>query len=103
MVARAGGGSFRDAVSLLDQLQTACSQQITADDARALLGTADEEMLFRALDLVAAGDAAGSLRLVDELAESGADLGSVTAGLLDPPARAVPDAAAGRSLPPTWR
>ena len=82
MVARAGGGSFRDAVSLLDQLQTACSQQITADDARALLGTADEEMLFRALDLVAAGDAAGSLRLVDELAESGADLGSVTAGLL---------------------
>jgi DNA polymerase III subunit gamma/tau len=82
MVARAGGGSFRDAVSLLDQLQTACSQRITADDARALLGTADEEMLFRALDLVAAGDAAGSLQLVDELAESGADLGSVTTGLL---------------------
>ena len=82
MVARAAGGSFRDAVSLLDQLRTACSNTITTDDVRALLGTADEDALFGALDLVAAGDAAGALRWVDGLAEQGADLSTVTLGLI---------------------
>jgi DNA polymerase-3 subunit gamma/tau len=49
---------------------------------RALLGTADEASLFGAIDLVGAGDAAGLLRLVDDLAESGTDLASFTTGLL---------------------
>src|SRR5262249_35492424 len=69
-VARAASGSFRDAVTILDQLSTASSGPIGADDVRALLGTADEASLFRTLDLVAAGDAAGLIRLVDELAET---------------------------------
>ncbi|MFL6040132.1 MAG: DNA polymerase III subunit gamma/tau [Gaiellales bacterium] len=82
LIGRGAGGAFRDAVSLLDQLATACSGTITAADVRQLLGSTDDEALFRALDLVAAGDAAGALMLVDELAEAGSDLGSLTAGLL---------------------
>ena len=38
LVARAASGSFRDAVSALDQLATACSGPIGVDDVRALLG-----------------------------------------------------------------
>jgi len=82
LVARAAGGSFRDGVTILDQLSTAQSAAIGAEDVRTLLGTADEAELFGAIDLVGAGDAAGLLRLVDDLAESGTDLASFTTGLL---------------------
>src|SRR5437763_6591165 len=41
-VARAASGSFRDAVTILDQLSTAHSGPIAPEDVRALLGSADE-------------------------------------------------------------
>jgi DNA polymerase III subunit gamma/tau len=82
LVARAGAGSYRDAVTMLDQLATACDGRIGADDVRTLLGTVDEQALFRTLDLVAAGDAAGALLLVDQLSEDGTDLSGFISGLL---------------------
>jgi DNA polymerase-3 subunit gamma/tau len=82
LVARAGAGSFRDAVTMLDQLATACDGRIGADDVRTLLGTVDEQSLFRTLDLVGEGDAAGVLLLVDQLAEDGTDLSGFISGLL---------------------
>jgi len=82
MIARAAGGSFRDAVSALDQLATACPDTITVAAARDLLGTTDAEVLLRAVDLVADGDAAGCLRLVDEQADAGTDLGMLVSDLL---------------------
>jgi DNA polymerase III subunit gamma/tau len=81
-IARSAAGSFRDAVSALDQLATACTDTITVADVRTLLGTTDAEVLFRTLDLVAAGDAAGCLLLVDAQADSGADLGMLVSDLL---------------------
>jgi DNA polymerase-3 subunit gamma/tau len=82
LIARAATGSFRDAVTTLDQLSTASSTRIEAADVRALLGTADERSLFETIDLVAAGDAAGALVHVDTLTEGGTDLASFTTGLL---------------------
>jgi DNA polymerase III subunit gamma/tau len=82
MIARAAGGSFRDAVSALDQLATACPAAITVAAVRDLLGTTDTEVLLRAVDLVADGDAAGCLRLVDEQADAGTDLGMLVGDLL---------------------
>ena len=59
---------------------TSCRPRAALPDRRrgraGLLGTADEASLFGALDLVGACDAAGLLRLVDDLAESGTDLAS---------------------------
>src|SRR3712207_369166 len=71
LIARSGAGSFRDAVSILDQLATAGSGTVTADDVADLLGTTDDEALFALLDDVARGDAAGALRALDALVESG--------------------------------
>jgi DNA polymerase-3 subunit gamma/tau len=82
VIARSAAGSFRDAVSALDQLATACPDGITVADVRNLLGTTDAEVLFRTLDLVADGDAAGALRLVDAQADAGADLGTLVGDLL---------------------
>src|SRR5918912_1978801 len=39
LIARSGRGSFRDAVSTLDQLATACAGEVSGADARLLLGT----------------------------------------------------------------
>ncbi|MGN6380397.1 MAG: DNA polymerase III subunit gamma/tau [Gaiellales bacterium] len=82
MVARVASGSFRDAVSTLDQLAIACQNRIGVADVRELLGATDGEVLFRTLDLVAAADAAGCLRLVSEQVDAGADLGTLVTDLL---------------------
>jgi DNA polymerase-3 subunit gamma/tau len=82
MIARAAGGSFRDAVSALDQLATACPDAVTVAAVRDLLGTTDAEVLLRTVDLVADGNAAGCLRLVDEQADAGTDLGMFVSDLL---------------------
>ncbi len=82
LVARAASGSFRDAVSALDQLATACSGPIAVDDVRALLGTTDAGILFDLLDRVAAADAAGCLQAIDAQADAGADLGTLVTDVL---------------------
>ena len=82
LVARAASGSFRDAVSALDQLATACSGPISVDDVRALLGTTDAGILFDLIDRVAAADAAGCLIAVDAQADAGSDLGTLVTDLL---------------------
>jgi DNA polymerase III subunit gamma/tau len=82
LVARAASGSFRDAVSALDQLATACSGPISVDDVRALLGTTDAGILFDLLDRVAAADAAGCLTAIDAQADAGSDLGTLITDLL---------------------
>jgi DNA polymerase-3 subunit gamma/tau len=82
LVARAASGSFRDAVSALDQLATACSGPISVDDVRALLGTTDAGILFDLLDRVAAADAAGCLTAIDAQADAGADFGTLVTDLL---------------------
>ena len=82
LVARAASGSFRDAVSALDQLATACSGPIGVDDVRALLGTTDAGILFDLMDRVAAADAAGCLVAVDAQADAGSDFGTLVTDLL---------------------
>ncbi len=82
LVARAAGGSFRDAVSTLDQLSTACDGRIGVADVRELLGTTDTEVLFQTLDLVADGDAGGCLRVIAAQVDGGADLATLVTDLL---------------------
>ena len=51
LVARAARGSFRDATSTLDQLAAATEGTITVQSVLQLLGTVEEEALFRLCDL----------------------------------------------------
>ena len=50
LIAHAPRGSFRDAVSQLDQLATACGGAVSAGDARALLGIVEEHVLRGIVD-----------------------------------------------------
>ena len=75
LLARHATGSFRDALGTLEQLVTYTGTSITAPDVLAVLGVADEDVVFGAFDAVAAGDARGALEGVARLAATGRDLG----------------------------
>lgn len=78
LVARHATGSFRDALGTLEQLVTYAGENITTDDVLSVLGVADAELLFRALDAIAAGDAAAAITVAAELSAQGRDLVQVT-------------------------
>jgi DNA polymerase III subunit gamma/tau len=83
LIARSARGSFRDAVSTLDQLTSATEGQISVQAVLQLLGAVEEEALFRLFDLVVDRDTAGALNFVEELAEQGQDLGRLVTDLLE--------------------
>ena len=78
LVARHATGSFRDALGTLEQLVTyAGEEQIEPADVLAVLGIADSEQLFAAVEAIVARDPAEAMRAVARLAESGRDPGQV--------------------------
>jgi DNA polymerase III subunit gamma/tau len=83
LIARGARGSYRDAVSTLDQLSSATEGKVTVQAVLQLLGAVEEEALFRLCDLVVDRDTAGALALVEELAEQGQDLGRLVTDLLE--------------------
>ena len=83
LIARSSRGSFRDAVSTLDQLSAATSGAIDAQAVLQLLGTVDEDSLLRICDMVVDQDTAGALVFIEELAEQGQDLGRLVTDLLE--------------------
>ena len=83
LVARSGRGAYRDAVSMLDQLASATASQVTVQAVLELLGTVEEEALFRLCDLVIDRDTAGALTYVEELSERGHDLGRLVLDLIE--------------------
>jgi len=83
LVARSGRGAYRDAVSMLDQLASATANQVTVQAVLELLGTVEEEALFRLCDLVIDRDTAGALTYIEELSERGHDLGRLVVDLIE--------------------
>ena len=78
LIARHATGSFRDALGTLEQLVTyAGDDAITPADVLAVLGVADAEQLFGAVDAIVARDGGAALRAAAELASSGRDPGQV--------------------------
>ena len=74
LVMRAGGGSVRDTLSVLDQLMAgAIDGQVTYRTAVALLGYTDSALLDQSVDALAGGDGAAAFRVVERMVESGHD------------------------------
>jgi DNA polymerase-3 subunit gamma/tau len=83
LIARSSRGSFRDAVSTLDQLAAATNGAIDAQAVLQLVGAVEEESLLRLCDMVVDRDTAGALVFLEELAEQGQDLGRLVTDLLE--------------------
>ena len=68
LVAAAGDGSLRDALSLLDQLLAfGGAREVREADARAMLGTIDRQQVVQLVRLLAAGDMQGLLAQAQQL------------------------------------
>ncbi len=83
LIARSARGSFRDAVSTLDQLASATGGSVSVQAVLELLGAVEEDALFRLCDLVVDRDTAGALTFVEELASQGQDLARLVTDLLE--------------------
>jgi DNA polymerase III subunit gamma/tau len=73
MVARAASGSFRDALGTLDQLVAFGGSPVELGSVLEMLGAADAELLFEAVDAVVAEDPKAVLLGVEKMARSGRD------------------------------
>ncbi|HEX5713712.1 MAG TPA: DNA polymerase III subunit gamma/tau [Solirubrobacterales bacterium] len=73
LIARSASGSFRDALGTLDQLVAFGGSHVELDDVLQMLGAADAELLFEAVDAVVAEDPKGVLLGVEKMARSGRD------------------------------
>ncbi|MEZ5667412.1 MAG: DNA polymerase III subunit gamma/tau [Alphaproteobacteria bacterium] len=84
MLARAGDGSMRDALSLLDQaLATSGEQALDAGGVRAMLGLADRGQVVDLFARLMDGEPAQALALFQEMYRDGADPLAVNQDLLE--------------------
>jgi DNA polymerase III subunit gamma/tau len=84
LVVRAGRGSVRDSLSVLDQLLAGAGEDgLTYVGAAALLGYTDASLLDDTIDAFAAGDAAAVFRIVDRVVEGGHEPRRFTEDLLE--------------------
>jgi DNA polymerase III subunit gamma/tau len=71
LLAEAGDGSIRDALSILDQAIASCDGRLTAEAVRQLAGTAPSTVLEDVMQAVARSSSEEVLRLVDRLIGEG--------------------------------
>ncbi|HEY2490181.1 MAG TPA: DNA polymerase III subunit gamma and tau [Streptosporangiaceae bacterium] len=84
LVIRAGAGSVRDSLSVLDQLLAGSDESgLTYDKTAFLLGYTDAALLDEVTDAFAAGDGAAVFRVVDRVMEAGLDPRRFAADMLD--------------------
>ncbi|WLP92637.1 DNA polymerase III subunit gamma and tau [Gordonia sp. NB41Y] len=99
LVIRAGGGSPRDSLSILDQLLAGAGEQgVTYDRALALLGVTDIALIDDAVDALAVADGAALFGVVEKVVDAGHDPRRFAVDLLERLRdlillQAVPDAA----------
>jgi DNA polymerase-3 subunit gamma/tau len=84
LVVRAGAGSVRDALSVLDQLIAGAGEEgLVYDKTVALLGYSDDSLLDAVVDAFATGDGGAAFGTVDQVVQSGHDPRRFAADLLD--------------------
>ncbi|MEU7267569.1 DNA polymerase III subunit gamma and tau [Streptomyces albidoflavus] len=84
LVVRAGAGSVRDSMSVMDQLLASAGEDgVTYAMATALLGYTDGSLLDSVVDAFAAGDGAAAFEVVDRVVEGGNDPRRFVADLLE--------------------
>ncbi len=77
-VAKAGDGSMRDALSLLDQcIAFHLGEKLTYENVLEVLGAVDTEVFSQLLRQILEQDIVGAIRTIDELVDKGRELGQL--------------------------
>src|SRR5689334_12543719 len=71
VLAEAGDGSMRDALSIMDQAIACCGTTLTTDVVRGLVGTVSSELLERVMQAVHQNSSEDVLRIIDKLVVEG--------------------------------
>ncbi|MGH9579052.1 MAG: DNA polymerase III subunit gamma/tau, partial [Terriglobales bacterium] len=71
LLAEAGDGSMRDALSILDQAVSSAEGRLTADAVRVLVGAVSSEVLEELMGAVARNSSQDALRLLDRILSQG--------------------------------
>src|SRR5579883_167118 len=82
LLSEAADGSMRDALSLLDQAIAYCGNQVSAVETRQMLGSIEQDAIFRLLDALAENNGALLLSEIAALAEQAPDFNQVLEELL---------------------
>jgi len=82
LLAEAADGSMRDALSLLDQTIAFCNNAISTQDTRQMLGSIEQDAIYRLLDALTEQDGKKLLTEVAHLAELAPDFNQVLEDLL---------------------
>ena len=83
ILARAADGSYRDALGLLDQIASYAGGRVDSADALELLGAVARETIFELVDLMAAGEAAGAIELLQTTLDGPVDPEQAMRGLVN--------------------
>ena len=83
LVAKAGAGSMRDSLSLLDRLLSLGEKHLTADMIENLLGLPKSQLLFDLSAAIGQGDVKGTLNQTDAMIQSGLSVDAFLASFID--------------------
>jgi DNA polymerase-3 subunit gamma/tau len=83
LVARAGAGSMRDALSLLDRLLSLSTDRLSAETIEQLLGLPRTQLLFDLAEAIGRADVKATLHQADSLVTNGLSPDSLIAALVD--------------------
>jgi DNA polymerase III subunit gamma/tau len=81
-IARGADGGMRDAESTLDQLISFCGKTIAEADVLSMFGLAARGQILELASAVIAGETEAALRLLNDLAQQGKDIGRLVSELL---------------------
>ena len=81
-IARGADGGMRDAESTLDQLISFCGKEITEPDVLSMFGLAARSQILALAAAVLGGETEKALRLLNDLAQQGKDIGRLVSELL---------------------
>lgn len=83
LIAKAGDGSVRDSLSLLDQAMTQLSDNPSVDDVRNMLGLADKSVLIDLYKAVLKADMPTTFNMINQQYTSGANILNLAQDMLD--------------------
>ncbi|MCA9408784.1 MAG: DNA polymerase III subunit gamma/tau [Candidatus Omnitrophica bacterium] len=73
-ISKAAQGSFRDALSILDQLSALSDRKIAAEDVFSMLGLVETQLLFNLVDAIGEKNTVKSFEVFDEIVDKGKDV-----------------------------
>src|SRR5205823_3081542 len=83
LVAKAGAGSMRDSLSLLDRLLSIGEKHVTVELVEQLLGLPKSQLIFDLAAAIGAGDVKTTLARADAMIQSGLSVDGLLSALVD--------------------